>query len=280
MGRMKAVVLALVAALAWGPGPGARAAGVRHFAPNANFLAGGRFAPGAVGFNLADVSQVAQLRLLPPGVAAVVWVGRCAGADAPFRAAVQPFLGQPAVFAFYLMDDPDPRLRLHQRCAARALRQEADWIHAHDSGALTFIALMNLGTRLRPTFGRAYAPSASHVDLFGIDPYPCRTELARCDFGMIDRYVAAAERAGIGVGRIVPIFQTFGGGAWHDGEGGFYRLPRPREAAAMLRRWHRLVPAPVFDYAYSWGSQRGDTGLADAPGLQAVLRRHNRALGP
>lgn len=281
---MRGIGLALALLLATLPGaraqPGAPAGAGLHVAPNANFLPDGRFAPASAGFNLADVSSAAQLSELPRGVAALVWVGSCAGADAAFRARLAPFLRQPRVFAFYLMDDPDPRANSPDRCAPWALREEADWVHAHAGKALTFIVLMNLGTRQSPRFGGAYTPATTHIDLYGLDPYPCRTELSACDLGMIDRYVAAARRDGIAEQRLVPVFQTFGGGTWRDGEGGHYRLPTADEEAAMLRRWHRLVPAPAFDYAYSWGAQRGDTALAGAANLQAVLRRHNADLTP
>jgi hypothetical protein len=52
--------------------------------PNRNFDSKGNFLPGRVGFNLADVSSVAQINSLPDGVKALVWVGQCAGADAVF----------------------------------------------------------------------------------------------------------------------------------------------------------------------------------------------------
>jgi hypothetical protein len=43
----------------------------------------------------------------------------------------------------------------------------------------------------------------------------------------------------------------------------------------MLERWNKLIPAPVFDYAYSWGSQRSDVSLADSADLKAMFGRHN-----
>ncbi|MDX8441871.1 calcium-binding protein, partial [Mesorhizobium australafricanum] len=39
--------------------------------------------------------------------------------------------------------------------------------------------------------------------------------------------------------------------------------------------WSKLVPSPAFDYAYSWGSQQGDTALGSDPALQAVFLQHN-----
>jgi hypothetical protein len=48
----------------------------------------------------------------------------------------------------------------------------------------------------------------------------------------------------------------------------------------MLERWGRLVPAPVFDFVYSWGSQNGDEALENSPDLQAAFARHNGASQP
>jgi hypothetical protein len=178
------------------------------------------------------------------------------------------------------MDDPDPRpiaLGRANGCRPEDLKAESDWIHANIPGAITFIVAMNLARAARPWFGGGYSPENSHVDLFGIDPYPCRSELGICDLYMIDRYVASAERAGIPRQRMVPVFQTFGGGEWKDGDGGHYVLPKPEELRAMLERWSTLIPPPPFDYAYSWGSQRGDQALEDAPALQEVMKTHNRS---
>jgi hypothetical protein len=153
---------------------------------------------------------------------------------------------------------------------------EADWLHAHAPGAKTFIVLLNLGSSKAPSYAGSYTPANSHVDLFGLAPYPCRTELKQCDFAMIDRYVAAARAAGIPRDRIVPLYQAFGG-VWSDDGGGEYALPTVGQERQILARWGALVPAPVFDYAYSWGSQRGDAALQADFDLQAVFASHNRA---
>lgn len=255
-----------------------------HFTPNHNFDAQGQYLPAKAGFNLADISSVEQLDALPPGVMGLVWVGLCNGADPAFVRTITPYVGNSRLFGFYLMDDPDPRWSATARgdahgCRPENLKAESDWIHAHVPGGLTFIVVMNLGPAARPSFEGSYNPENSHIDLFGIDPYPCRSELAGCDFAMIDRYVAAAARWGIPRLSMVPVFQTFGGGAWEDGDGGHYVPPDGDQMQTMLARWGALLPAPSFDYAYSWGAQRGDSALEDSVDLMAVLSAHNRANG-
>jgi hypothetical protein len=246
-----------------------------HYAPNHNFDARGTWLPAQAGFNLADVSDPGQLRDLPARVKGLIWVGLCSGADRKFLAAVRPYMGQAAVFGFYLMDDPDPRIGLAQ-CKPSSLRAEADWIHEHIPGTLTFIVLMNLSGAATPSFRGSYNPVNSHVDLYGIDPYPCRSELNGCSDVMIQQYVAAAEACGIPRARMVPVYQSFGGGSWSDGDRGQYRLPTAAQLQAALAQWRALIPAPVFDYAYSWGVQRGDQALENSSDLQSVFLNHNR----
>lgn len=247
-----------------------------HFASNGNFDAAGNYLPGIAGFNLADVSGPAQLDALPEGVKGLVWVGQCNGADAKFVETIRPFIGNEKLFGFYLMDDPDPTGQHFPLCTAENLKAQSDWIHANVPGAKTFILLMTMTSSRTPSFKGTYNPANSHVDLFGIDPYPCRTELNGCDFGQIDRYVAAAEAAGVPRDKMVPVYQTFGGGRWLNDGGGRYVLPNARQMQQMLARWDALLPAPVFDFAYSWGTQNGASALARSQELQTVFSRRNR----
>ncbi len=256
--------------------------GTLHYAPNRNFGAGGVYVPERTGFNLADAASPRQLDALPAGVKGLVWIGRCDGADASFVQTVKAYAGNPRLFGFNLMDDPDPRggaiaRMLRRPCAAEKLRAEADWIHANLPGAKTFVILMTMSRSATPSYRNSYNPANTHIDLFGISPYPCRTELRGCDYGMIDRFVAAAEASGIPRERIVPVFQAFGGGEWVDDGGGRYALPTPGQMQRILARWQALIAAPAFDVAYSWGSQRADTALENAPDLRAVFLRHNGA---
>jgi hypothetical protein len=175
------------------------------------------------------------------------------------------------VWGFYLADDPDPAT-----CPPDLLKAESMWIHQAMPTARTFILLQNSSSSRDPIF-RGYTAANTDIDLFGLDPYPCRTELNGCDFSMIDRYVAAALRAGFDRNTLVPVYQAFGAGDWVDDGGGQYVLPSAGQARTMLCRWDFLLPTPAFDFAYSWGSQHGDTSLATAPqALRSVMAAHNR----
>ncbi len=250
----------------------------RHFASNGNFGAKGQFVPAAAGFDLADVSSRQELARLPDGVLGLVWIGECSGVTQHFKDVVNAVADHPKLFGFYLVDDPDPTGRWRPLCKASDLKVESDWIHERRRDALTFILLMNLGSPAAPTFSAEYAPDNSHVDLFGVPPYPCRSSWGACDLGMIDRFVKAALRSGIPLARLTPTYQAFGGGTWSSDGGGGYRMPTAAEMRSMLERWDQLVPNPVFDYTYSWGVQRSDTALGESLQLQDVFLQHNRCM--
>jgi hypothetical protein len=251
-----------------------------HFAAQNNFDNNGKFTPAIAGFNVADVSDPQRLKELPDGVRALVWVGMCEGITRRFVERVKPFIGDQRVFGFYLMDDPDPRRQLGGTqpapCEADKLRAESDWLHAQMLGTRTFIVLMNLGTGRRPFYDASYRPEATHIDLFGLAAYPCRSEWNGCDFRAVDRYVVAAEGGEIPRSRMVPMYQAFGSGQWHDDEEGHYVMPTPPQEEKIVRGWHALVPRPVFDYAYSWGVQRGDYSLQDDAALQRFFAELHR----
>lgn len=273
-----ACVCFVLAALVLAVDPGhARGAQRFHFAANGNFDVHGAFTPVSAGFNIADVGAPGELDSLPDNVKGMVWIGTCDGANAAFKTAVQAVVSHPKLFGIYLMDDPDPVGRWHHICAPANLRAEADWIHRLRPDCIVFVALMNLSSSATPSFDSTYTPETTHADVFSIAPYPCRTEWPECDYDMIDRYVAAAAAAGIPVADLVPTYQTFSLGDWHTDSGGWYRMPNDQEMTLMLQHWRRLVPAPVFDFAYSWGSQRSSSGLASSAKLQSVFRVHNAA---
>lgn len=278
--RAKTLILALGLGVTFGlraTSSGSAPPELFHYGPNHNFDATGKYNPASAGFNVADLHDPQRLDALPGGTKALVWVGMCDGVTPQFLERVSPFIGDQRVFGFFLMDDPDPRPRLGGTvpCAADKLREESDWLHAHMPGTQTFILLMNLGTARQPFYGEAYRPETTHIDLFSVSAYPCRSEWNGCDFNQMERYVAAAEAGGIPRSRIVPNYQTFGGGQWKDDEDGRYLMPTAAQEKEIIRRWDALVPHPVFDMVYSWGSQRDDDALEDDPALQQLFATRN-----
>ena len=118
-----------------------------------------------------------------------------------------------------------------------------------------------------------FKPANSHVDLVGLDPYPCSTASPTCPVRKITDKVNAALSAGIPRAAIVPVYQAFG---QNNIPGGYYRLPTADQMRAMQAEWDRLVPSPVMDYAYGWGHQSSSNPtLVDSRALQQVLAAHN-----
>lgn len=235
--------------------------------------------PAQAGFNLADVSSVDEVNSLPSGVKGLVWLDQGDGVTQSFIDAVKPYIGNPNVYGFFLKDEPDPTGQWGTLVSAENLKAESDWIHANVPGAKTFITMMNMGSSDNPTFANTYTPENTHIDLFGIDPYPVRSDASTVDYNMIDKSVAAAVASGIPVDKIVPVFQTFGGGNWVDDSGGHYVMPTAAQEQQMLTHWASAVPNAAFDYAYAWGSQNGDQALEGSSALQQVFLQHNTSAG-
>ena len=246
-----------------------------HYTAGNNINAQGTYTPAAAGFNLADVSSVDELNALPANVKGMVYLDQGDGVTQSFIDALKPYAGNSKVYAFYLKDEPDPTGQYNTLVTAANLKAESDYIHANFPGAKTFITMMNMGASENPTFANTYNPANTHIDLFGIDPYPVRSDMSTVDYSMIDKAVAAAESAGISVDHIVPVFQTFGGGNWADDSGGHYVMPTAAQEQTMLAHWAAAVPNPAFDYAYAWGSQNSDTALESSSALQSVFLQHN-----
>jgi hypothetical protein len=234
-----------------------------HYAANDDFV-NGVYTPAVDGFNLADVSSVSVLNALPAGVQGLVYLGMTSGVTSAFISAVDAFLGNSKVFGFYLADEPDP-----SSVSAANLKAESDYIHANFPGVKTFIVEYNETSDTSPTY--AFTPANTDIDLFGLDPYPVNTNVPNgLDYNIIPAAVNEALSIGIPRADIVPVYQTFGGGGYPT-----YTLPTPAQEQEILSTWASVVPNPVFDYAYSWGVQEGDTSLVNDPALAAVLAAHN-----
>jgi len=222
------------------------------------------------------VSSVSEVNSLPTGVKGLVYLSLCNGADSNFTSTVQPYVGNPKVFGFFVYDEPDPTGQYKTTCPAANLKAESDWIHQHDPGTKTFIVLMNFSSSKTPTYMNTYNPTNSDIDLYGIDGYACRTDYNGCDNTFIATNITAVKAAGVPVADIVPVYQAFGGGSWVDDGGGAYIMPSASQETQILNEWAAVVPSPVFDYAYSWGVQNGDQSLSSSPVLQQIFASHNK----
>ncbi|MGY8706692.1 calcium-binding protein [Bradyrhizobium sp. 18BD] len=246
-----------------------------HYAAGGGLDDQGNFTPAQAGFNLADISYVDQANALPDGVQGLVWLDQYQGVTQDFIDQVTPFLNNPKVFGFYLVDEPDPTGQWGPQASAADLQAESDWIHQHDPGAKTFTVLNNMGSSDDPSYMNSYNQANTHIDYFGLDWYPVWSDRPNVDLSTIDKYVAAAEQAGIPLDSIVPVYQAFGGGGWQTETGSSVVMPTAEQEQAMINHWADLVPNPAFDYAYAWGSQNGDTALENSPELQQVFLAHN-----
>ncbi|MBZ9659794.1 hypothetical protein LB523_12130 [Mesorhizobium sp. ESP-6-4] len=232
------------------------------------------------GFNLADVSSVDRLNLLPDGMKGLVWVGTNVGATATFQSFVRQFVGNPKLFGFRLGDEPDITGKYKTRTDPAALMAESDFIHATIPGAKTFVTLMDMGPYGAPDYSNTYNYANTHIDLFGIDPYPVRPSVY--DVNYIDKAVDAAVKSGIELVRIVPVFQAFGGGSWTSNTGDGYKFPSIAQMTEMFQRWDRKVPNAQFDFAYVWEVKNGHTCIGGTSAaelaMRDIYRQHNTAV--
>ena len=259
----------------------------------------------ALGFNLIDVTgnktdparTLAFIDALPEGTQALVWLGNMGNApkgqscpppgysDAEFKAQVDILANNPKVFGYNLADEPHPSV-----CpdAVNAIKARSDYIHAHAPGQQTYITILDGSNMCPEGEGCEYSalrPEMTHVDLFGLDPYPCHFNSAgqpvTCDISKISQRVQFATANGIPVSAIVPVFHAFGQEGRLDGKSIYYRTPTTTEFQDMLNLWESLVPNPVFDFAYTWGRQcttstcPASQSLKNHPELQLLIKEHN-----
>lgn len=231
----------------------------RHFVTNLK----GATEPFALGYTLADKSSVSSLSTLPTGVQSVFWLGqKCpTPADSTFKAKVDALASNPKVFAYYLSDEPH-----FGDCPGgpAALRSRADYIRAASGGRQKSFIVLSKVADYKP-----FAPASSHVDLVGLDPYPCSIAHPQCDLSKIGQKVDAARAAGVPLTAIVPVYQAFG---QERTTSHYYNLPTASQEHAILTEWKRLVPSPVMDYTYGWSNQgSANPTLVDSLALQNVF---------
>jgi hypothetical protein len=166
------------------------------------------------------------------------------------------------VFGYYLSDEPHIGA-----CPGgpAALASRADYVRSVTGGRQKSFVVLSKVEDFSP-----FRTSVTHVDMVGLDPYPCSTANPTCDVNKIDQRVAAATSAGIPVARIVPTYQAFGQSATSSH---YYNLPTVTQMRAMVARWAKLVPRPPMDYTYGWAHQSSSNPtLVDSAGLQSLFK--------
>lgn len=209
----------------------------------------------------------------------MIWVGSLGGSSpagftrAQFQAQVDALANDSRVYGYYIADEPHP---LRYPSVVSEIAARADYLRAKAPAQKSFIVVIDGSNNCNGTLGCEYsalAPSKSHVDLIGVDVYPCHLG-APCDFSKIPARVNSAVRAGIPLAQIAPVYQTFG----QEGKTNpYYRTPTATELQQLLDTWKTVVPNPALDYAYSWGTQgAAPQALVNHPELQTVMKAHNR----
>jgi len=261
----------------------------------------------ALGFNLFDITgsktnpadTLAFVNALPEKTQALVWLGNLGNAppgtncpapgfsDAEFKAVVDALANNPKVFGYNIADEPHP-----STCpdAVDVIKARSDYIHTYAPGQKSYITIQD-GSNMCPAGEgceyRALQPEFTHVDLIGIDPYPCHfdsnNQPVTCETSKISQRVPSAIANGIPVSAIVPVFQAFGQESRLDGKSVYYRTPTTKEFQDMLDLWKSLVPSPIFDFTYTWGIQCTQSScpapqsLKNHPELQLLIKQHNSA---
>ncbi|HEY2796238.1 MAG TPA: hypothetical protein VGJ28_27980 [Micromonosporaceae bacterium] len=234
-----------------------------------------------LGFDLFDVSpNKSRIDGLGAGQRALVWLGNLDNTDctpgyswSAFTAAVDRLAHDPKVFGYYISDEPHPSIC---STAVADIRARADYIRAHAPGQKSFIVVMDASRICGTHPGCEYRQlnaHTTHVDLFGIDPFPCHSG-APCAPERIDVEVERAIDGGIPVNDIVPVFQVFGQAC--SSRAGYYQLPSAAALRDMFAQWQASVPDPAFDFAYTWRSEGPACPSLDrAKSLQSIVREHN-----
>lgn len=255
-----------------------------HFTVN---LKGSYGAATAAGFNVFDVAGStsnplgvkSKLNALPAGTKAMIWVGNLDNSSATpgftlaqFKAQVNALASDSRVYGYFISDEPHPR---KFPLAAAHVRERADYIRANAPGQKSFIVVADGTNNCGGPLGCEYAalaPSKTHVDLIGIDSYPCHLG-APCAYSKITERVNVAVKSGIPESAQVPVYQAFG----QEGKtGAYYRTPTSAELTQMLDTWRAALPGAVLDYAYTWGTQTSaPQALSNHPNLVSVVKAHN-----
>jgi hypothetical protein len=216
-----------------------------------------------LGFNFIDSNPYTDQmsRLARRGLKGFIWLGGYSNDSCTFRKTddwvrshVAAIARSRAVGAYFIDDEPDA-----VRCptAPGQMRARSKLIKSIDRRPQ------------RPTFLVIHRPEqlklfAQTVNVIGLDRYPCKVHLNGCDYSIIHRQAAEAERLRI---RYWGVIQAYGDD--------YYKLPTPAELHQQFVHWRRTKMTGYLVFAWRWPEDEPQSWLANHPELHAQLAKEN-----
>ena len=217
----------------------------------------------ALGFNFIDSSPSrSQMNTLARRrLKGFVWLGGYSNDSCTFRNSdqwvrshVATIARSPGVGAYFIDDEPDA-----SKCptAPAQMRARSRLVKSIDRRPKrpTFIVLQ------RPEQLKLFART---VDVIGLDRYPCKVHLNGCDFSIIRRQSAEANRLRIRYWGVIQAHTD-----------GYYKLPTPAELHQQFVHWRRTKMEGYLVFAWRWPEDEPENWLANRPELLAQLAKEN-----
>lgn len=206
---------------------------------------------------LAPIEKLGELRRIAEA-GGKVWVqpghwdnSTCSLSDPDARAVRKARLAVATggVIGFYLADEPDPAACPN---APATLAARSALLHRQFPGIETVIALYQNVSQF-----------AHSADALALDPYPCQN--GRCDYALITRLAADADRAGV---KYYGVIQAFGDLLRYD-------LPTTAELHRIFETWRATDMSGYFVFAWSWPLANPSLWLENTKPLLKQLQVEN-----
>jgi len=215
----------------------------------------------AIGFNFIDSDPYRDQmdRLARRGLKGFIWLGGYSNDSCTFRRSdewvrshVAAIARSPAVGAYFIDDEPNAA-----ECpsAPAQMRARSRLVKSIDRRRPTFIVQHRIEQL------RLFAHT---VDVIGLDRYPCKIHLNGCDYSVIHRQAAEANRLRI---RYWGVIQAYGDD--------YYKLPTPGEVRGQFAHWRRTKMRGYLVFAWRWPEDEPERWLANHPELQAQFAIEN-----
>lgn len=201
------------------------------------------------GFGLVqtDVYRDGLDALRAAGLQGMVWLGAYDNRTCTFEhddawvtQHVRTIAGHPAIYAYYIGDEPRVGQCPH---APDQLRARTNLVHRLDRHARTFTVIQDWDPQLNAVPYSLWAGSGA-VDIWGFDVYPCQRQPHRCDFHSIDQSRGLIER--LGFAPYLVLMQDF--------QDCYYGLPTNDELRTQFAHWQRSRMAGYLVFSWNYTS--------------------------